>query len=100
MKELVGKIIKASQSRGKLLFLLFSVTLNSIISIVKSLNKVTLDANKIEQNNEFYVIYSVVFLMSKSCMRFTSGYIHQDITVLCLIYSGKPVNYNIQQKLR
>ena len=62
-KDLVKKIIKAKVAEIAF-FLLFSVTLNSIISRINSLNKVILDdsgrPNMIVQMNRLHAIYSII----------------------------------------
>ena len=81
-----------SQSHGKEQKIKhFPATLSSIIISTRSLNQVVLDdsdeTNRIVQINVLNAIYSVFiviykYMMLKSCMRFTVGYIHQGITVL------------------
>ena len=70
------------KSRKMASFLLFSVTLNSIISRTKSLNKVILDdsyiSNIILEINVLYDIYSVEFI---EIFDVKIVYIHQGISV-------------------
>ena len=65
-KKLVGMIIEAKVAEISGFFLHFSVTLTSIISMIKSLNKVILDnshrPNIIVQINFLHVIYSVIVI--------------------------------------
>ena len=62
----INKKDNCGQSRGKCLFKHFSVTLNSVISTIKSLNRVILDdydrPNRIVQINGLHVIYSVLVI--------------------------------------
>ena len=64
-KDLVEKIIEAKVAENGF-FLHFFVTLTSIMSRIKSLNKVILDdfnrPNRIVQMNVLHVIYSVIII--------------------------------------